>query len=202
VSSYLNEQATTLVPGSLASIRGLRLLGQDVKVLMDGFTAQIVASGASGNEQKVDFVVPVSLATQPKASLQIAVNGVASLGYPVNLTVAAPAIFPNALMNQDGTPNSIAHPEAPGRLFTIYATGLPAEGLGFISVKIHDREISQPQYAGPAPGLPGVQQVNVFIPEDLPTMQSEALVCAIPAGASDTRVCSKPYTIQLRRTGE
>lgn len=202
VSSYTSEQATTIVPGSLASIRGLRLLGQDVRVLLDGFTAEIVGSGASGGEQKVDFLVPASLATQPKASLQIAVNGVASLGYSVNLTVAAPVIFPNGLVNQDGTPNSIARPEAPGRLFTVYATGLPAEGLGFISVKIHDREISQPQYAGPAPGLPGVQQVNFFIPEDLPTMQSEALVCGSPAGASDTRVCSKPYTIQLRRDDE
>jgi uncharacterized protein (TIGR03437 family) len=69
-------------------------------------------------------------------------------------------------------------------------------------VKIHDREISQPDYAGPAPGLPGIQQVNVVIPGDLPTMQSEVLVCGSPVSSSDTRVCSKPYTIQLRRTDE
>ncbi len=202
VSSYLNEQATTLVPGSLASIRGTRLLGQDVKVNFDGIAAQIVASGASGTEQKIDIVVPTALGAQTRAVMQVSVNGVASLGQPVALTASAPVIFPNGLLNQDATPNSSANPEAPGRLFTVYATGLPAEGLGFISVKIHDREIAQPQFAGPAPGLPGIQQVNFFIPDDLPTMQSEALVCGSSVLSRDTRVCSKPYTIQLRRADE
>ena len=202
VSSYLSEQVTTVVPGSLASIRGTRLLGQDVKVNFDGFPAKVVAAGASGDEQKIDVVVPVSLAIQTRAVMQVVVNGVASLGQPVNLAVTAPVIFPNALLNQDGTANSASNPEAPGRLFVVFATGLPAEGLGYISVKIHDREISQPQFAGPAPGLPGIQQVNFFIPEDLPSMQSEALVCGTPANSRDTRVCSRPYTIQLRRTGE
>ena len=202
ISSYTNEQATTLVPGSLASIRGLRLMGTDVKVFMDGFTAQIVSSGVSGSEQKVDFVVPASLATQSRASLQIAVNGVASLAQQVSLTTSAPVIFPGGVVNENGVANSIANPEAPGKTLTVYATGLPAAGLGYISVKIHDREISQPDYAGPAPGLPGIQQVNVVIPGDLPTMQSEVLVCGSPVSSSDTRVCSKPYTIQLRRTDE
>lgn len=202
VSSYLSEQATALVPGSLASIRGTRLVGQDVKVSFDGFPAQVVAAGASGDEQKLDVVVPLSLGIQTRAVMQVVVNGIASLGQPVNLASTAPAIFPNALLNQDGTANSTANPEAPGRLFIIFATGLPAEGLGFISAKIHDREITQPQFAGPAPGLPGLQQVNFFIPEDLPSMQSEVLVCGTPANSRDTRVCSKPYTIQLRRTGE
>ena len=202
VSSYLSEQAPALVPGSLASIRGLRLLGQDVKVTFDGFPAQVVAAGASGSEQKLDVVVPVGLGSQSKAVLLVVVNGVASAGQPVTLVAAAPVIFPNGLLNQDATPNSSANPEAPGRLFSVYATGLPAAGIGFISVKIHDREIAQPQFAGPAPGLPGIQQVNFFIPEDLPSMQSEALVCGSPTVSPATRICSKPYTIQLRRNDE
>ena len=202
VSGYLSEQATTLVPGSLASIRGTRLVGQDVKVSFDGFPAQVVAAGASGDEQKLDVVVPLSLGIQTRAVMQVVVNGIASLSQPVNLTSTAPVIFPNGLLNQDGAANSNANPEAPGRLFIVFATGLPAEGLGFISAKIHDREITQPQFAGPAPGLPGIQQVNFFIPEDLPSMQSEVLVCGTPANSRDTRVCSKPYTIQLRRTVE
>ncbi len=202
VSSYISDQALTLVPGSLASIRGTRLLGQDVRVLLDGFTAQVVSTSTTGNEQRVDFVVPTGLGAQSRAQLQVAVNGVASLPAPVNLAVAAPVIFPNAVINQNGTANGIGSPEAPGRLFTIYATGLPAEGLGLITAKLHDREISQPQYAGPAPGLPGIQQINLFIPDDLPTMQSEVLVCGVPATAQQTRICSRPATIQLRRNDE
>lgn len=201
VSSYLSEQAATLVPGSLASIRGVRLLGQDIKVTFDGFPAQVVSSGPSGSEQKVDVVVPTALGNLTRATMLITVNGVASIGSPVTVAVTAPAIFPNGVVNQDGTPNVIGNPEAPGHYFTIYATGLPAEGLGFISAKIHDREITQPAYAGPAPGQPGVQQLNLLIPEDLPTMQSEVLVCGSTSASRDNRVCAK-YTIQLKRLDE
>ncbi|MBM3796038.1 MAG: hypothetical protein FJW31_18715 [Acidobacteria bacterium] len=202
VSSYVSDQTLTIVPGSLASIRGTRLLGQDLGVLLDGFTAQVVSTSSAGGEQRVDFVVPTGLGSQARAQLQVAVTRVASLPAPVNLTVAAPVIFPNAVLNQDATPNGLGNPEAPGRLFTIYATGLPAEGLGQITAKLHDREITQPQYAGPAPGLPGIQQINLFIPDDLPTMQSEVLVCGVPAAAPQTRVCSRPATIHLRRNDE
>ena len=202
VSSYLNEQAVTLVAGSLASIRGTRLLGQDVKVSFDGFPAEVLASTTVENEQKLDIVVPAGLGNQFRAQMQVIVNGVASAAYPVSLAAAAPVIFPSGVLNQTGVPNSIADPEAPGRQFVIFATGLPLEGLGFITAKLHDREITAPAYAGPAPGLPGIQQVNLVIPEDLPSMQSEVLVCGVPANARDTRFCSRPYTIQLRRSGE
>jgi hypothetical protein len=189
----LHERTGHHAVPDLCSIHGLRLMGTDVKVFMDGFTAQIVSSGVSGSEQKVDFVVPASLATQSRASLQIAVNGVASLAQQVSPTTSAPVIFPGGVVNENGVANSIANPEAPGKTLTVYATGLPAAGLGYISVKIHDREISQPDYAGPAPGLPGIQQVNVVIPGDLPTMQSGVLVCG---PRSRIRESAQPYTIQ------
>lgn len=200
VSSYLSEQAVTLVPGSLASIRGTRLTGQDVKVSFDGFPAEVIASSTlDNNEQKVDIVVPAALGQQFRAQMQVIVNGVSSLPYPVALAAAAPIIFPSAVLNQNGVANSIANPEEPGRQLVIFATGLPLEALGQITAKLHDREITAPAFAGPAPGLPGIQQVNLAIPGDLPTMQSEVLVCGVPANARDTRVCSRPYTIQLRR---
>lgn len=202
VSSYLSELTTSLVPGSLASIRGARLAGQDVKVSFDGFPAQVLASSTVDNEQKLDVVVPVGLGTQTRAQLQVTVNGVASLGFAVTLAPAAPIIFPAGVLSQNGAPNSAGNPEAPGRQLIIFATGLPQDGLGFITAKLHDREITAPAFAGPAPGVPGIQQVNLLIPEDLPSMQSEVLVCGVPAGARDTRVCSKPATIQLRRTDE
>ena len=74
------------------SVRGTRLLGQDVKVSFDGFPAQVIAAAESGQEQKIDLVVPVALANQTQAQMQVIVNGVASLAYPVTLAPAAPII--------------------------------------------------------------------------------------------------------------
>jgi uncharacterized protein (TIGR03437 family) len=52
-----------------------------------------------------------------------------------------------------------------------------------------------PTYAGPAPGNPGVQQVDVAVPADLPAMTTTALVCGLDA--SGNKVCSAPAPITL-----
>jgi uncharacterized protein (TIGR03437 family) len=48
-----------------------------------------------------------------------------------------------------------------------------------------------PAYAGPAPGIPGVQQVNVAIPSDLPAMQTYVFVCS-------GEICSPATKIWIR----
>jgi uncharacterized protein (TIGR03437 family) len=76
----------------------------------------------------------------------------------------------------------------------MYTTGLmPPEG-GRVEVKLHDVVITDLDYAGPAPGIAGVQQVNVRIPEYLPAMTTEVLVC----NSNGHKVCSAPMKIHLR----
>ncbi len=174
-----------LAPGSLATIFGLRLAGSSVTVSFDGLPARLLYTG----ERQINLQVPVELSGRSSAQVRVTVDGLAGAPYAVTLAAAAPGIF--GVLNQDYSLNGPSAPAPAGSVIQIFATGLPGEGAG-VSVKIHDRLITAPLYAGPAPGLIGVQQVNAAVPADLPAMSSEVVVCA--AGA-----CSAPAPLFLSR---
>jgi|YNPBryBLVA2012_1023415.scaffolds.fasta_scaffold00227_2 uncharacterized protein (TIGR03437 family) len=174
-----------LAPGSLAAIFGLRLAGGSVTAAFDGVAARLLYTG----ERQINLQVPAELAGRSSARVTVTVDGVASAPYAVALAAAAPGIF--GVLNQDFSLNGPAAPALAGSVIQIFATGLPDDGAG-VSVKIHDRLVTAPLYAGPAPGLLGVQQVNAAVPADLPAMSSEVVVCA--AGA-----CSPPAPLFLAR---
>src|SRR5260370_35015653 len=92
------------------------------------------------------------------------------------LAPLAPAIFKNGVLNQDYSLNAAGSGAQPGSVIQIFATGLA--GNGAITAKIGDRVIEQPNYAGPAPGLIGVQQVNVALPSDMTGPAANAAVGA------------------------
>ena len=62
--------------------------------------------------------------------------------------------------------NSPSHPAALGSVLQIFGTGMPDSG-GVVTVTIQNRGNLVPLYAGAAPGLPGMQQINVMVPADL-----------------------------------
>ena len=82
-------------------------------------------------------------------------------------------------------------------MLQVFAVGLPVAALGTITGKIHDRDNLTPLYAGPAPGVDGVQQVNLAIPADLPAMNSEVVVCG--TGTDGVRVCSPGVVITITK---
>ena len=184
-----------LVPGSLATLKGERLGGTAVSVTFDGIPATVLFS----SDTQINLLVPAELAGRPVASMRVTADGVANAGQLVQLSAAAPAIFAGGILNQDGFPNSPNNPALVGTIFQVFATGLPLAGQGKITAKIHDREIDVLLYGGPAPGLSGVQQVNFYIPDDLPEMTTEVLVCGVPDNDAAGRVCSPPATAVLRR---
>jgi uncharacterized protein (TIGR03437 family) len=190
-----SERFTTLVPGSRGVIEGLRLGGAATQLTLDSIQAKIL----SATDTRVEFVVPESLGFRTTAQLIHTADFVPSEPFTVALAPAVPVIYPNGVLNQDGTPNSAAYPEFVGNIFQVFATGLPPGSLGTLSAKIHDREINRPLFAGPAPGLDGIQQVNFAIPDDLPAMNSEVIVCGWPANAPGQRVCSPPAVVVLKR---
>jgi len=83
------------------------------------------------------------------------------------LAAAAPGIF--GVLNQDGSVNSVNSPAPPNTIIQIFATGLATDG-GFQVTAGQSTASDKPLtvlpvlYAGGAPGLPGVQQVNATIP--------------------------------------
>jgi uncharacterized protein (TIGR03437 family) len=178
------------VPGSLSTIFGQNFTGKNVSATFDGTSATISFS----NDTQINLLVPSALGSKSSSQLMVTVDGTSSSPYTVNLAPFAPAIFSGAVLNQDWTPNDSNHPAPAGSILQIFATGL--SGAGTISGHISDRDIPTPNYAGPAPGLPGVQQINLTIPPDLSSMTTSLYVCGISPGGAP--VCSLPAQLAIK----
>jgi uncharacterized protein (TIGR03437 family) len=74
----------------------------------------------------------------------------------------------------------------------VRASGLPETG---ITARIGDRDILAPPYAGPAPGLPGVQQVNVPVPADFGG-GATVILCA-PDPVTGDKICTEPALLYV-----
>jgi uncharacterized protein (TIGR03437 family) len=183
---------TPAVPGSLTTVTGSGFAGKLVGATFDGFAAPILFS----NDTQINLMVPMelssTLSSKSSASLVVTVDGASSAVRLVYLTAFSPAIFAGGVLNQDYSANGPKSGAAPGSVIQIFATGL--SGTGTITAHLHDRDIAVPYYAGPAPGLAGVQQVDLVVPLDLPAMTTEVYVCAT---AGDTKVCSTPVSLTI-----
>lgn len=180
-----------LVAGSLGTLKGTNLGGKSVAVTFDGISATLLYDDAG----QIDFQVPGVLTAKNSSQMVVTVDGVSSLPQTVPLMPLAPAIFPGAVLNQDSTVNSRNNAATAGTVLQIFATGLISPGNGVVTAKIHDRDDLIPLFADAAPGLIGVQQVNVVIPADLPAMPTEVKVCGIVAGQ---RLCSLPVPLFIQ----
>ncbi len=185
-------QPAPVVPGSLATIFGSKLAGREVVVTLDGMAARVLFN----SDTQINLLAPEGLLGRTSAQLVVRVDGISSAPQTVTVAAAAPAIF--GTLNQDSSLNTLSNAAPVGTIVQIFATGLPLAQAGTILASVHDREAGVPIYGGPAPGLAGVQQVNLLIPDDLPAMTTDVRVCGVPAGAPAERICSPPSRITLR----
>jgi uncharacterized protein (TIGR03437 family) len=186
-----------VVSDSLVTIWGENLAGNAVVVTFDGIPANLLYVGPT----QINLYVPASAKGHPANSgshgvfIVATVDGESSPIFGAGMLDLAPAIFTGGVINQDTTMNSATSPAPAGTIVAVYATGLSASGT--ITAKVHDREIPSPVYAGPAPTVPGVQQVNIRIPADLPAMQTFLWVCGTTAANPSQKVCSAATPIWL-----
>lgn len=178
-----------VVPGSLATILGSALTGKNVSVSFNGVPATVSFSNAT----QINLLVPQALASPGSAQLSVTVDGQTSLPVTVPVAPFEPGIFAGAVLNQDSTVNSISNGAAAGTVIYFYATGL--SGSGTITARIGSTEITNLYYAGPAPGFPGVQQINLVVPAGLGAMSTQLFACGTSAGAE---VCSLPAPLTLK----
>ena len=193
VSSVVNAAsfaAVPVVPGSLISVMGTGFGGKSVGVTFDGEAATVLFS----NNTQINVLTPLDLSAST-SKMVVTVDGNSSAPMTVNVAQFAPAIFKGAVLNQDWTVNSVSNGAAAGTVLQIYATGL--SGKGTITGRIGDRVIT-PLYAGPAPGFPGVQQINLQIPSDLSGVTTDVYVCGATVANAASPVCSvgAPVTVQ------
>jgi uncharacterized protein (TIGR03437 family) len=175
--------AGPVVPGSIATLAGTLFSGQTVSVTFNGLASQVLFSNAT----QINLVVPAGLGAATSAQVVVTVDGAPSAPFKVNLAPFAPGIFANGVANQDSSVNSAQKPAAPGSIIQVYATGLSSSGV--ITAKIGSEVIAQPYYAGPAPGIAGLQQIDLILPNDLTGNSVNVSVCG---GATAAQVVCSP----------
>jgi uncharacterized protein (TIGR03437 family) len=180
---------TPLVPGSLATLFGANLSGKSVSVTFDGNTATLLYAGAT----QINLQVPASLGAKTSATLVVTVDSSSSAPQTVVLAPVWPAIFPDGVLNQDNTENKAGSAAKVGSVLQIFATGIPASAT--VSLQIADRTNLIPLYAGLAPGLSGVQQVNVAVPGNLDAGTAQLVICGT---VSLEQVCSAAYPVLVQ----
>ena len=191
ISSVFNAatlSAGPLAPGSLATVMGTLFTAASLTVTFDGTPAQILFSNAT----QINLLVPAALASRTSAQMVVTANGIGSAPQTVALAPFAPGIFSNGILNQDYTVNGPAHLALPGSVIQIFATGL--SGTGVITATIAGQAVNQPYYAGVAPGIPGVQQVDLILPS---TVAGNSVAVSVCGGATDQVTCSPTATVAI-----
>jgi uncharacterized protein (TIGR03437 family) len=177
ITNAATFQPGPLVAGSLATVKGLNFATSNVTVTFDGLTAPLLYTSAT----QINLQVPPSIVAKTQSQVVVTVNGNASAPQTVQLAPAAPGVF--GVLNQDSSVNAAGAPARSGQIVQIFATGLISSVSGPVVVNILGQGQTQgqsltPVYAGVAPGLTGVQQVNVALPVGLPPGSAVLAVCA------------------------
>jgi uncharacterized protein (TIGR03437 family) len=189
VTSVVNAAtfaSTPLVPGSLATVMGTNLSGKAVSATFDSLPATLLYTSAT----QINLQLPAGLGSKSTATLVVTVDGVSSAPATVQLAPAWPAIFSHGVLDQNNQENTAGSPAADGTVLQVFATGIPAGAT--VTAQIGGRTGLVPLYAGPAPDVPGVQQVNVAVPGDLPPGATQLTLCAAVGGQ---QYCSPSYAL-------
>ncbi|MGH9631328.1 MAG: kelch repeat-containing protein, partial [Bryobacteraceae bacterium] len=187
-----------LAPGSLVSLFGERLsFGQQASVRlplpvrMNAVTVEVNATPVpliyTGPNQ-INFLLPENLPVG-NASIKVTNAGSESNTLTASITEAAPGIF---MLDQQGqgavliggtgliarpAQDASSRPARLGEVIEIYGTGLGRIDTVFVSIGGMSAEIL---YSGPAPGYPGLFQVNARISRNAST--GNAVPVTIRAG--------------------
>jgi uncharacterized protein (TIGR03437 family) len=206
ITNGANYVYGNLAPGEIISIFGLQfgpgaLTGYQVtggvipgmltqtSVLFDGVPAPLIFVSAS----LIGAIVPYEVAGKTQTSIQVvyqgkrtnAVSMPVDLAFPALLTLDSSGGGQGAIVNQNGTINSMTHPAPRGSIVSLFATGegitAPTGVDGRIAVSIFPKPVlpvtvtvagraAQVQYYGAAPqNTAGLMQINAYIPDDCPS---------------------------------
>jgi uncharacterized protein (TIGR03437 family) len=165
---------TSLVAGFIA----------DPAVTFDGVPATLIYAEAV----QIAASVPGEVAGKTSTLVQVHYKGQLVSAAVVPVAAAAPGLFTlegsgsgqGAILNQDGSANSPGNAAAKGSTVSLFATGTGASQPSIV-VGINS-EGSTVISAAPVPGLIGVIQIDVQVPNDAPTGSSIPVV--IEAGGA------------------
>jgi len=192
VANAASLVAGPVAPGELISITGSGLGPQSgvggtydasgllanqlagAEVRFDGLPAPLLYAQAS----QINAQVPYTVSGNGTTHMEVFYQGQSAGALDLPVTPTAPAVF-STVVHQDGTFNSQTNPAGHGTFLTFYATG---DGLEYgpdlaglpaavpypypvfpVSVTLAGMT-AEVTYAGSAPGLVGILQVNALVP--------------------------------------
>ena len=169
-----SRQPGPVAPGELVFIEPA---GDEVR--FDGQTAQILSKETGLVE------VPPALAPGPEATLEVLSEGRLIATATLEVREAVPALFGAgsevAAVNEDQSINATDNPAPRGSIVSVFATGTGNVDRLPITLLIGGLE-SEILYAGPAPGLIGMTQVNARVPGGF-----------LPSGRVSIKLLAGPY---------
>jgi uncharacterized protein (TIGR03437 family) len=179
------------------------------QVLFDGIAAPLVYTEA----EQVSAVVPYEVSGRISTQVQVVYQGQNSNVVAMPVGAVMPGVFTDnssgqgqgAVVNQDGTVNSISNPASAGSVIFFYATGEGQTNPGGVDGQPDNSPaptpVAQPItvtigginaqviYAGGVPGLvAGVLQVNVQLPSGIATGNAVPFVLTVGGKASQSNV--------------
>ena len=154
-----------VAPGEIVTIFGSGFDPKKTQLLFDGQAATTFYIGSS----QINALAPANLKPGSTTQISIVVDGAATTVFSANIEGTVPGLFTvaggagqAAALNSDGSANSAANPAARESVIVLFATGQGGD-LSDVSVTI-DSYSAALSYAGPAPGFPGLMQINAQIP--------------------------------------
>jgi uncharacterized protein (TIGR03437 family) len=194
VTNLAIVNAASMQPGAIAPNEIVTIFGTgfDPTSLTVSFAGQ-AATVFYANGGQINALVPPNLA--PGASVEVDISSdpqsIASLTTPI--TNAALGLFttdsgtgPAAAVNQNGKLNSADMPAARGSIVLLFATGGgTAEEAVTVTIGGLPADVL---YGGPAPGFPGLMQINARIPEKLARTGAVPVTVAVGAASAQTGV--------------
>jgi uncharacterized protein (TIGR03437 family) len=211
-AQYVNNAAfgtTQVAPGSLVKIYWSSLSGaiisnpQSVHVDFQPqgsdqlFNAQVLNSAqypmlvvAPKDIPPGEATVTLTLDSAVLATTQVRIVP-ASIGiFSASGNGLGPAVAQNISNAAPPVLNQLTSPALPSQYVTLWATGLGNFTTPDVTVSIAGKLV-QPSFAGHAPGLPGVDQINFNVPGDV------AFGCYVPVSVSAGNYASNSVTIAL-----
>ncbi|MGA2215595.1 MAG: IPT/TIG domain-containing protein, partial [Bryobacteraceae bacterium] len=158
--------AGPIAPGEIITVFGSSFSATATKLLFGSTEATLFYSSAT----QINALAPAGLPANSNSMLSVVVNGTSVAETSTLVASAAPGIFTTArgtgqaaaVNYPGGSLNSASNPAPCGTIVSLYATGQGASsGQATLTVGGYQAQL---WYAGPAPGFPGLMQINAQIP--------------------------------------
>lgn len=174
----------TIAPEEIVTIYGSGFDPNQTQVLINGKAATLFYVGAA----QINALTPSNLIAGSTAAFSILVKGTELASATLSVAAANLGIFQStpgqaAALNESGTVNSPSDPAARGSIAVLYATGWNSTVTDPVSLAIggYPADIL---YAGPAPGFPGLKQINARVPGGFLSPGRQPLVLKVGTATS------------------